>query len=408
MSSAHDVDAPDRVRAADREKSRIGAPERTQAMRPVRPVIDTQYLTDLLAKLLAIPSPSGYTDEIVHFCGEELSRLGIPFELTRRGAIRAELKGRARAPRRAIVAHVDTLGAMVKQLKPNGRLELVSIGTWSARFAEGARCTVFTDRGAYRGTILPLKASGHTFNEEVDTQPVSWTQIELRIDALCADKADLVRLGFNVGDIVAIDPQPEFLPNGFINSRHLDDKAGVAVMLAAAKAIQDAELTLPVDGLLLLTISEEVGSGASSVLHGDVAEMVTIDNGTPAPGQNSRESGVTVAMADSTGPFDYHLTHRLLELCRDHDIAHQRDVFRYYRCDSAAAIEAGNDIRTALVCFGVDASHGYERTHIHALRSLAELVALYMQSDVAVARDRTPMGPLAGFPHQPVDPAEEG
>lgn len=398
MSAAQDVDAPERPPVAEAGRPVVPG--------PVRPVIDTQYLTDILAKLLAIPSPSGYTDEIVHFCGEELRRLGIPFELTRRGAIRAELKGRNRAPRRAVVAHVDTLGAMVKQLKPNGRLELVSIGTWSARFAEGARCTIFTDRGAYRGTILPLKASGHTFNEEVDTQPVAWTQIELRVDALCSDKADLVRLGFNVGDIVGIDPQPEFLPNGFINSRHLDDKAGVAVMLAAAKAVLDGKLVLPVDSLLLFTISEEVGSGASSVLHGDVAEMVTIDNGTPAPGQNSRESGVTVAMADSTGPFDYHLTHRLLQLCRDYDIAHQRDVFRYYRCDSAAAIEAGNDIRTALLCFGVDASHGYERTHIHALRSLAELIALYMQCDAAVARDRAPMGPLAGFPHQPVEPVD--
>jgi putative aminopeptidase FrvX len=165
-------------------------------------------------------------------------------------------------------------------------------------------------------------------------------------------------------------------------------------------------VVLPVDCHLLLTISEEVGSGASSVLHGDVAEMVSIDNATPAQGQNSRESGVTVAMADSTGPFDYHLTHKLLDLCADYDIRHQRDIFRYYRCDSAAAIEAGNDIRTALVCFGVDSSHGYERTHVHALRSLAELVALYMQSDVTFERDRHVMGPITGFPHQKTKPAE--
>ena len=373
---------------------------------PVRPVIDTDYLTELLDKLLNIPSPSGYTDQIVHFCGEELRRLGIPFELTRRGAIRARLEGGRRSPHRAVVAHVDTLGAMVKQLKGNGRLELVSIGTWSARFAEGARCTIFTDQGAYRGTILPLKASGHTFNDEVDTQPVGWEHVELRVDAMSASRTDLQRLGFNVGDFVAIDSQPEFLPNGFINARHLDDKAGVAVLFAAAKATQDAGLVLPVDCLLLLTISEEVGSGASSVLHGDVAEMVTIDNATPAPGQSSRESGVTVAMADSTGPFDWHLTQQLLKLCRDHDIAHQRDAFRYYRCDSASALEAGNDIRTSLVCFGVDASHGYERTHLHALRSLAELVALSMQRDLAVARDRKSMGSIIGFPHQPMEPAE--
>ncbi|NYZ11096.1 osmoprotectant NAGGN system M42 family peptidase [Azospirillum sp. RWY-5-1] len=372
------------------------------------PSIDMDYLTGFLRRLLEIPSPTGYTDEIVHFCGQELRRLGIPFELTRRGAIRADIPGQQSRPDRAIVAHVDTLGAMVKMLKPNGRLELVSIGTWSARFAEGARCTIFTDRGSYRGTILPLKASGHTFNTEIDTQPVAWDNVELRVDAVCSSEVDLVRHGFNIGDFVAIDPQPEFTGTGFINSRHLDDKAGVAVMFAAAKAVLDARVPLPVDCHLLLTISEEVGSGASAVLHQDVTEMVTIDNATPAPGQNSRESGVTVAMADSTGPFDYHLTQKLLRLCREHDIRHQRDIFRYYRCDSAAAIEAGNDIRTALVCFGVDSSHGYERTHVNALRSLAELIALYMQSEPAVERDRMGMGPLAGFPHQPVHPADSG
>ncbi|HYD32072.1 MAG TPA: osmoprotectant NAGGN system M42 family peptidase [Azospirillaceae bacterium] len=372
----------------------------------VRPVIDMDYVTRLLRRLLEIPSPTGYTDQIVHFCGEEFRRLGIPFELTRRGAMRADLAGRKISPDRAVVAHLDTLGAMVKNLKLNGRLELVPIGTWSARFAEGARGTVFTDRGFYRGTILPLKASGHTFNKEIDTQPVGWDNIELRVDATCSSQADLIRHGFNIGDFVAIDSQPEFNPNGFINARHLDNKAGVAVMFGAAKSIMDSGAALPVDCHLLLTISEEVGSGASSVLHKDVAEMVTIDNGTTAPGQNSREFGVTVAMADSSGPFDYHLTHKLLGLCQEHDIPHQRDIFRYYRCDSAAAIEAGNDIRTALVCFGIDASHGYERIHADALRSLAELVALYMQSDITIARDRMELGPMADFPWQPMDPAE--
>jgi putative aminopeptidase FrvX len=155
----------------------------------------------------------------------------------------------------------------------------------------------------------------------------------------------------------------------------------------------------------LFTISEEVGSGASAVLHGDVAEMVAIDNATPAPGQNSQELGVTVAMADSTGPFDYHLTHMLLGLCRDHDIAHQRDVFRHYRCDAASAIEAGNDIRTALLCFGVDGSHGYERTHESSLVALTELLVLYMQSAPAVRRDHMEMGPMKGFPKQPLESA---
>jgi len=363
--------------------------------------VDTDYLLDILLKLLAIPSPSGFTDEIVHFTGEELTRLGLEFELTRRGAIRANIPGARRNPDRALVVHLDTLGAMVKNLKDNGRLAVVPIGSWSSRFAEGARVTVFKDQGSERGTILPLKASGHTYNEEIDTQPVSWDQVEVRVDAPAFTREDLAELGFNIGDFIAVDPQPEINSNGYINTRHLDNKAGVATLLAATRSVLDSGAQLPVDCHLLFTISEEVGSGASHVLHGDVAEMVTIDNATPAPNQNSRETGVTIAMKDMAGPFDYHLTHKLLGLCREHDIPHQRDVFRYYRSDSASAVEAGNDIRTALVCFGADASHGYERTHLDSLRSLGRLLMCYMQSAPTFLRDREVLAPLEGFPHQP-------
>ncbi len=365
------------------------------------PAIDSDYLVETLLKLLFTPSPSGYTDRVVHLVSEELERLGVPFELTRRGAIRATLAGKVSQPDRAIVAHIDTLGAMVKGLKDNGRLQLVAVGHWNARFAEGARGTLFLDTGQLRGTILPLKASGHTFAPEIDNQPGGWDHVEFRIDAVSHNLQDLLRLGVHVGDFLAIDTTPEITQNGFINARHLDDKAGAAVLLAAIEALRREDLELPLDCHPLFTISEEVGSGASAALHQDVAEMLTIDNGTTAPGQNSSEFGVTIAMADQSGPFDYHLTHRLIQLCQEFQIPHQRDVFRYYRSDSAAALEAGNDVRTALVTFGVDASHGYERIHLDALESLARLVGVYMQGPLLYARDRYDMGPRAGFPIQP-------
>jgi peptidase M42 family hydrolase len=283
----------------------------------------------------------------------------------------------------------------------------VPIGSWSARFAEGARCTVFTDKGTYRGTILPLKASGHTFNQEIDSQPIGWPHVELRVDALGRNARDLARLGIEVGDIVAIDPQPEFLDNGFIVSRHLDNKAGVAVMLAALEAFAREGVLPPVDTYWMFSIAEEVGVGASALLLPEIASMVTIDNGTTAPGQSSAEFGVTVAMADQSGPFDWHLTRKLVKLCREHDIRFQKDVFRWYRSDSASAIEAGADVRTALVTFGVDASHGWERIHLHALRSLAELATAYVTSPVEIVRDAAEIGPLEGFTHQPMDEAAQ-
>ncbi len=373
-----------------------------------RLTIDTEYLTEQLKALLKIPSPTGYTDTVVRHVAKELERLGLKVELTRRGAISAVRQGSRRASARAIVSHLDTLGAQVKRIKENGRLELVPIGHWSARFAEGARCMIFSDAGTYRGTILPLKASGHTYNEEVDTLPVGWDYVELRVDALSRDATELSKLGIEVGDTVAIDPQPEFLDNGYIVSRHLDNKAGVAVMLAAIKAMEDSGASTPVDTHWLFTIAEEVGVGAASILTPDIASMIAVDNGTSAPGQNSAEFGVTVGMADQTGPFDYHLTKKLVRICQDEDIRYQKDIFRYYRSDSASALEAGHDVRTALITFGVDASHGYERIHMHALRSLSELITAYLTSPVEIERDRNFHAGLKGFTRQPdVEAAQE-
>lgn len=372
-----------------------------------RLAIDMAYCQAQLERLLRIPSPTGYTDTVVRAVSDELAGLGLAVEATRRGAIRGRLRGLKERGARAIISHLDTLGAQVRGLKANGRLAICPIGTWSARFAESARCTIFSEKGAYRGTILPLKASGHTFNEEIDTQPVGWDHVEIRVDAFARDRKDLRKLGIDIGDIVAIDPGTELLDNGFVVSRHLDNKAGVAVMLAALKALREAEVVPPVDIWWLFSIAEEVGVGASSLLTHDIASMVTVDNGTTAPGQNSDEFGVTISMADQTGPFDYHLTKKLVRLCREHDIRHQKDVFRYYRSDSASAIEAGADVRTALITFGVDASHGYERIHMHALRSLAELITTYATSPVEIQRDALELTRLEGFTTQPMAEAEQ-
>jgi peptidase M42 family hydrolase len=344
--------------------------------------IDVTYLSETLRDLLHIPSPTGHTGVAIDFVAAELARLGVPVWRTRRGALRAELSGARGEGARAIAAHVDTVGAMVTSLKPNGRLQVVPVGTWSSRFAEGARVTVLTDGAPRRGTILPLKASGHVFDDEVDSLPVRWSNVEVRVDELASSEDDLTALGFHVGDLVAVDSCPEISPAGFFNARHLDDKAGVAALLAAVRALREAEVALPASCHLLFTVSEEVGTGASSGLPGDLTELVAVDIAPVGEGQASTERAVTVALGDSSGPFDRRLSQHLLALCQEHGVRHRRDVFRHYRCDAAAAHVAGLDVPATLVAFGVDASHGYERTHVDALRALGELLCLYLQSPI--------------------------
>jgi len=365
------------------------------------PEPDLNYLQRVLLETLAIPSPTGFTDTIVRYVAERLKELGIPFELTRRGTIRATLKGRQDSPDRAIAAHLDTIGASVRAIHDSGRLGLAPIGCWSSRFAEGSRVSVFTDDGVIRGSVLPLLASGHTFNTEVDAMPISWDHVELRLDAITSSRAETVALGVRLGDVVAFDPMPEFTESGHISARHLDDKAGVAALLTALKALVESGCELPIDCHPLFTITEETGSGAAGALPWDVSEFVGIDIAPSAKGQESSEHAVTVAMQDSGGPYDYHLSRHLLKLADRNDIAVRRDLFRYYHSDAQSAITAGHDIRTALLAFGCDATHGYERTHIDSLAALSRLIGAYLLSPPVFASDAaSSQDSMERFSHQ--------
>ncbi|MFD2649392.1 osmoprotectant NAGGN system M42 family peptidase [Devosia albogilva] len=346
-------------------------------------MIDLDYLHNRLRELLRTPSPVGMTDRAVALVDGWLRELGLEPRYTRRGVLYVEL-GEG-APRRAVAAHLDTLGAMVTELKDNGRLSLRNTGTWAARFAEGARVTIFSDAITHRGTILPLKASGHRFNTDVDTQPADWDNLEIRIDAELHSREDLVAAGFNVGDMVAVDAQPERV-GGFVVSRHLDDKAGCAVILAALKSIVEGGQLPEIPCQVMFTIAEEIGIGGTHGFGPEVEELVAIDNAVSAPNQASRDDSATIAMRDRQGPFDAAVTRHLLSLCEEHGIPHVRDTFRHYRSDSAAAVEAGWDLRVGLACFSLDSSHGWERTHEKSLLALARLVVAYLQSPLAVKR----------------------
>ena len=380
---------------------------------PTKLQIDTQFLRDIMLELLCMPSPSGRTDTVMQRIGEVLAEMGVDLDLTRRGVLRATIPGEHSDTSRAIVVHADTIGMMVKRLKDNGRIEVVPVGTHSARFAEGAHVTILTDDAerTYTGTVLPLKSSGHTYGDEIDTQGVGWHLVEVRVDAPARTAQELADLGIQVGDFVALDAGPQITPLGFVKSRHLDDKAGIAVCLAAFKALVESGITPPVPVRLLVTIGEEVGHGATHGFDSGTAEIVAVDNGVVAPEQASREGAVNIGMMDSTGPHDYHLTRRLLALAAQFEVPAVRDVYRVYRSDAAPAVESGVEARTALLGFGVDSSHGHERTHLDGLQHLAELLALYMQTDLTFSEwDRREVGPLDDFPSSdqatPMEPTD--
>jgi len=339
--------------------------------------IDCAYLRRCLLEMLAIPSPTGFTSEISRYVCGELARLQIEYRLTRRGTIVARIPGRAGGVARAVANHLDTIGAVVTSLKSNGRMGIAPVGTWSSRFAEGGRVTVFTRDAAYRGQVLPLLASGHAFNQQIDLLPVAWEQVEVRLNESCDDAEGLQALDIRSGDFVAFDADPELEENGFVTARHLDNKAGAAALLAALAHISQRPEAPVLDILAIFTVTEEIGTGASASLSAEVVELVGIDIGPVAPGQNARETGVTLCAQDTSGPFDVRMLRHLKSLCREHGIAYQVDLFRHYYSDANSAVKAGHDVRDALITFGTDGTHGYERTHLSSLESIAGLLCAY-------------------------------
>ncbi len=368
---------------------------------PAMTEADRTWMVDTLLALLQTPSPAGRTDAVMQLIGDIFDDFGVPFSLTRRGALTAELPGESATTDRALVVHADTIGCMVRRLKDNGRLEVVPVGTFSARFAAGARVRIFSDDPDefITGTVMPLKASGHAFGDEIDLQPTDWEHVEVRVDRKVSSREDLIRLGLQIGDFVAFIASPELTADGYIVSRHLDGKAGVAIALALAKNFAENKLVLPHRTMVMITITEEVGHGASHGLPADVAELVSVDNAVCAPGQHSIEDGVTIPMADLHGPFDYHLTRKLCRLADEQGIPYARDVFRFYRSDAAAAIEAGAGTRAALVGFGLDGSHGWERSHLDSLQAVYCLLHSWLQTPLTFAKwDAKPSGKLRDFP----------
>jgi putative aminopeptidase FrvX len=346
------------------------------------PLIDQEYLLSFLTSLLNTPSPTGFAHGAIDFTENALrSFSGLELSHTRKGALVATWIGKQSDAPRGLTAHADTLGAMVKEIKPNGRLKLSKIGGFAWNTVEGEGCTVFTHQGNQaRGSILLDKASSHVYGDQVNELKRDDDNIEVRLDARTTSADETQSLGFQVGDFVAFDPRVE-VRNNFVRSRHLDDKACVACLLAAIKAMHQANLQPTQTTTLLISNYEEVGHGAAAGFPDDLTELVCVDMAAVGEGQTSDEFHSTLCVKDSGGPYHHGLSQRLRKLADDHGIPYKVDIYPYYGSDGEAYWRAGGNVAIALIGPGVDASHNYERTHLDALIATTQWIIAYLLSE---------------------------
>lgn len=348
-------------------------------MMPNLPAIDPDYLLNILTGLLNTPSPTGFTEQAISYLEAALEEFpDLKLSRTRKGALVAAWEGADSIAPRALTAHTDTLGAMVKEIKSNGRLRLTKLGGFAWNAVEGEGCTVFTSQGeTIRGTILLEKASTHIHGAQVNETKRDDETMEVRLDARTTSADETHSLGIEVGDIIAFDPRVE-VTNGFVRSRHLDDKACVACLIAAVQAMQQAGLQPVQTTYLLFSNYEEVGHGAAAGIPTDVTELITVDMAAVGQGQTSDEFHATLCVKDSGGPYHYGLNQKLRRLADDYAIPYKVDIYPFYGSDGEALWRAGGDVAVALIGPGVDASHNYERTHLEALAATTQWVLAYL------------------------------
>lgn len=334
---------------------------------------DLEYISEQLKALTAIPSPSGYTGKVTDYLLTVLTDLGYEPQRSRKGNVLVTLGGDNRPL--ILAAHVDTLGAMVRSIKENGRIRPTTLGGHQWSTADGENCTIHTrDGSVYTGVVLNMEPSSHVADEKI--KPVE-ENMEILLDENVKDMEDVRALGIQAGDIIAMDPRTVITRSGYIKSRFLDDKLSAAILLGLAKAVKKEKTVLPRKVSLLFTVYEEVGHGGSFI-PADTEEMISVDMGCVGADLGCTEHMVSICAKDSGGPYNYELISELAETAKKEGLDYAIDVYPHYGSDVEATLRAGYDIRHGLIGPGVYASHNYERSHLDGARNTFLLLRAYV------------------------------
>ena len=331
------------------------------------------YITDRLTELTAIPSPTSYTRHATDYLVRTLTDMGLAPEVSNKGHVLVELGGQGNPL--VLASHVDTLGAMVRAIKDNGRLRPTTLGGHQWRTADGENCTVHTRDGrVYTGVVLNTEPSSHVADKDVD--PVE-KNMEILLDENVSTKDEVEALGVQTGDIIAMDPRTTITKSGYIKSRFLDDKLSAAILLGLARAVTAGEVRLTRKVSLLFTVYEEVGHGGS-VVPADTRDMISVDMGCVGSDLGCTERMVSICAKDSGGPYNYDVVSDLAAIAKVNGLDYAIDVYPHYGSDVEATLTAGYDIRHGLIGPGVYASHNYERSHMDGVRNTYELLRTYV------------------------------
>ncbi|ADK80134.1 M42 family metallopeptidase [Sediminispirochaeta smaragdinae] len=336
-------------------------------------------ILERLKYLCAFPSPTGFAEPLADELEKRLSAAGFVCERMHKGELLCHLGGEGRPL--VYSAHLDTLGAMVRTIKSNGRLRFAKIGSYPDHSVERENCVVHTASGlSYSGTVQFFNPSVHASKDASEAKR-SDENLEIVLDQCVDSDTQCRELGIAPGDWISFDPRTVITETGFIKSRHLDDKAAVAVLLALSDAAADGSFQPKRRLSLFFSLHEEVGHGGATGFGSDVGEFIAVDMGVVGEDLSGSDTTISICAMDSRGPFDRKILRGLTAAAHSLNVDFALDVYPFYGSDADAALFAGNDLRHGLIGPGVSASHGYERTHCRALDDLFAVLKHYAEID---------------------------
>ena len=340
--------------------------------------IYAEYAWEQTETLLAIDSPSGYTAKAAAWVKEAFEKLNFTANITAKGGVLVDLGGEDENDGLLLEAHADTLGAMVSQIKGNGRLKLTPLGGMNANNGEAENVWIYTRDGkVIDGTLQLCNASVHV-NGDYSSAKRGWDTMEVVLDEDVNSAADTQKLGIQVGDIVCFEPRTRRTNSDYLKSRFLDDKLSVGILLGFAKYLSDNEIKPARKVWAHITVYEEVGHGGSASVPAGITEAISVDMGCVGDGLQCTERQVSICAKDSGGPYSYEVVGKLIDAAKKTEADYAVDVYPYYGSDVEATLRSGVDIRHGLIGAGVYASHGYERSHMDGVYNTLKVLAGYL------------------------------
>ena len=333
-----------------------------------------KYATEKAKELLSIDSPTGFTDRAADWVQNAFTDLGFEARRTVKGGVLVDFGGEKGQDGLILMAHTDTLGGMVAEVKANGRLRIVPLGGLSPQNIETENVRVYTRDGrVVEGTCQLINASTHV-NGKFGSEPRSFDTLEIVLDQPVSTAEEARGYGIETGDPVCFEPRTRVTASGYIKSRFLDDKLSVGILLGLGKYLKDtgAKLSRPV--YAHITVYEEVGHGASASIPEGVTEALSVDMGCVGEGLRCTERQVSICAKDSGGPYAYDMVGRLIAAAKKEGADYAVDIYPHYGSDVEASLKGGFDIRHGLIGPGVYASHGYERSHLDGVCSTLKLL----------------------------------